>query len=208
MKKISVLIITAILICVTILAFSSCGNKSSDGDGGTHTHTMSEWRVESVADCVNDGKEVRSCTGEGCNHTERKTIPALGHDLKNVSAQAPDCVNAGHDTYQQCSRCSHSTYVELKALGHDYTIDPEKNPDGDTCVRCDQKHICSTYGAWYTTKEADCTTPGEESRKCTVCNAVDVQTTEKIDHDFDKDGKCTECGDVDSDAPELPGEEF
>ncbi len=51
-----------------------------------------------------------------CGHTEGE---ALGHAVVNHEAKAPTCTEIGWGLYETCSRCSHSTYVEKAALGHD-----------------------------------------------------------------------------------------
>lgn len=205
MKKILVLMAVAVLFCSFVLVFSSCENKSSDET--MHTHTMGEWKIEAVADCVNGGKEVRRCTGDGCNHKETRTTPPLGHKLTTVEREEPDCVTDGHFEYEVCSVCTHNTYEKIPALGHDYTVNAE-NPDGNICVVCGQKHVCSSFGAWYTVSTADCTSGGTDAHKCTSCNYVEYVDTSKVDHTFNKDGVCTVCGDEKNDATDLPDHEF
>lgn len=207
MKRILILFIATILLCASVMALSSCRNKNGD-EGGVHTHTMSEWKVTVAVDCVNDGKEVRTCTSEGCNHSETKTTPALGHELTNVEGLEPTCIEPGYKAYQKCTRCVYNTYEEISAKGHNYTVDAELNPNGDTCIDCQQVHVHVTYEDWHTVSQADCTTTGVEAHKCTGCNYEATQVTPKIDHNFDENNKCTECGDVKSDATELPGHDF
>lgn len=43
-------------------------------------------------------------------------IPALGHDYIDHAAKAPTTDSVGWETYQTCSRCNYSTYVELPKL--------------------------------------------------------------------------------------------
>jgi len=206
LKRILILMMTAILICASVFALASCDKDK--GDDTTHTHTMGEWKITVEADCVNDGKETRKCTSEGCDYAETKAIPALGHDLKDVEGMEPDCVEIGFKPYKVCTRCVYNTYVEIPATGHDYTIDAEKNPIGDTCVNCGQVHICVDHEDWYTVEEADCTGTGIDEHKCKVCNRVEEKITPKVDHNYGEDGKCTECGATESNVPELPDQEF
>lgn len=65
------------------------------------------------------------CTNDACGAVKDGTIyseeiPALGHDIVNHDAKAPDCENIGWDAYETCGRkgCEYSTYNELPALGH------------------------------------------------------------------------------------------
>jgi len=206
LKKILILMITAVLLCASVFALSSCfGGGSGDDDGGVHTHTMSEWKVEIEGSCTVDGKQVRKCTGEGCNHVETKIIPATGHTLTNHEGKEATCTEKGYKDYVTCSNCLYNTYTEIDALGHTYTTKGE----GAICDICGETHVHLTWGEWYVVdgEEASCDGMGTEHRKCEGCNYVASQSTPKLDHNYDADGKCTECGN-DSTVTELPDYEF
>ncbi len=76
--------------------------------------------------CLEDAKLTITCNA--CGYVVPETEwqkwenivgwKALGHDIKKVDAQAPDCTNVGWDAYEYCTRCDYTTYVEKKALGH------------------------------------------------------------------------------------------
>lgn len=235
MKKILILTLTAILLCVSIFAMSSCkkdkgddttddnqsNNDNQNGDNNqnddntqdeeeedVHTHTMSDWSVEISVTCTTDGKETRKCTGTDCDHTETRTVTALGHDLENIDGEEPGCSEPGYKPYTACKRCDYNTYEEIKPSGHDYTIDSELNPNGDKCVNCGQNHIHESYSDWAIVKghEPDCTETGLEQRKCDGCNLVEIQDADMLDHDYNENGKCNGCGDEKSDAPDLPAD--
>ena len=61
------------------------------------------------------------------------------------AAKAPTCTAIGWNAYETCSRCDHSTYTELKSLGHALTQHAAKAPTCtaigwnayETCSRCD-----------------------------------------------------------------------
>ena len=55
-----------------------------------------------------------------------------------------------------------------------------------------------SYGSWYTTTSATCTSGGTEERKCS-CGAVETRSTSALGHDYgywetDRDATCTEDG--------------
>ena len=208
MKKILILMMTAILLCGAVFTLSSCfgggDDESTDDDGGIHTHTMSEWKIEIPATCTEDGRQSRKCTGEGCNHQESKIIPASGHNLVHHEGQEPTCNEKGFDDYDTCTGCFYTTYKEIDALGHSY----EKG-NGDICDNCGQKHIHVTFGEWTVVDghEASCDENGLEQRKCDGCNYVEERITDMLPHSIGDDGKCTECGGT-SGGIYLPGEEF
>lgn len=236
MKKFLVLTLTAIVLCISMLAMSSCsfikkdkGNDDSnddqsnnqnnnndnqdnedDGTEDVHTHTMSDWSVEVSVTCTTDGKETRKCTSADCNHTESRTVTALGHDLQQINAQEPSCVEPGCEAYSVCKRCDYNTYKEIDPIGHDYTVDAELNPNGDKCVACGQSHVHTSYSEWTIVEghEPDCTETGLQERKCDGCNLVETKEASKLAHDYNDDGKCNGCGDEKTDAPSLPDAPF
>ena len=82
-----------------------------------HTHTWSEWKVETVPCCETAGIEVRTCLDDP-SHRESREIPALGHDWANATITAPKtCRRCGKQTglYEYISKkCSESNYnIEL-----------------------------------------------------------------------------------------------
>lgn len=78
-----------------------------------------------------------------------ETKAALGHDLIHHDAQAATCEEAGWNAYDTCSRCEYSTYEEIAALGHDYSVvyswtNPETGAITKTVVCShDSSHILS-----------------------------------------------------------------
>ena len=207
LKKILILALTAIILCTAIFALSSCfGSNSNDGDDddSVHTHTMGEWKTEVAATCTEDGKQYRTCTGDGCNHKETKVILATGHNIIHHEGQAPGCTEPGFKPYDTCSGCLLNTYEEIDPIGHSYT-----QGNGDVCDNCSQKHVHVTYGDWYTPagQDATCTDKGLQERKCDGCNYIEQKTTDKLPHDIGEDGKCTECGGT-NEGIYLPEEEF
>ena len=67
-------------------------------------------------------------------------VEPLGHDLVPHDSKAPTCTEIGWGTYNSCSRCDYTTYVEKAALGHTYgestVVEPEYDAEGYTTHTC------------------------------------------------------------------------
>lgn len=98
----------------------------------------------SAPDCTHVGYEnYRECLRSGCDYTEGKILPALGHDWVDVPGgekTAPTCLKAGTDGLHQCARCRLTEAVVVPALGHDVVTVAAKEP---TCV--DEGNIAYVY---------------------------------------------------------------
>ena len=73
-------------------------------------------------------------------------LEQLGHNLTHYSAQTPTCTEIGWNAYEKCSRCDHTTYVELPMEEHTYTstiVPPTTESGGYTL------HTCSVCGDEY-----------------------------------------------------------
>ena len=159
--------------------------------GHTPGEAVRENEVESS--CTEGGSydEVVYCTvcGEELSRETKTTVEALGHDLVHHEAKAATCTEVGWDTYDTCSRCDYTTYVELPALGHDLEHHDAKAvtctevgwDDYDTCSRCD-----------YTTRmelPARGHTPGEAVRE------NEVKATYAQEGQYEEVVRCAVCGD-------------
>ncbi len=115
-------------------------------------------------------------------------VDALGHDKISHDAQAPTCTENGWDAYVTCTRCDHTTYEEIPALGHSFgewdTIKPA------TCTEDGQKErVCEcgeketevitapghSFGEWTPVSESTCTQKGQAER---VCGCGEKETKE------------------------------
>ena len=83
-------------------------------------HEWGEWIETAAPSCTDKGIEARACTR--CDEFETRDIAALGHDLIHHDAQAPTCTENGWKAYDTCSRCDYTTYEELHALDHQYSL--------------------------------------------------------------------------------------
>ena len=169
--------------------------------------------------CTEPGGTTHRCSR--CGDTYLTDIAeALGHDLAHHDAKAATCTEIGWEAYDTCTRCSHSTYAEIPALGHDY-IDavtlPTCTAEGfttRTCDRCgyscveDRKEALGHDYAVVVTP-ATCIAPGFATHTCTRCgDSFVTDPTEALGHDYAvvvtpptctehgfETHTCTRCGD-------------
>ena len=137
------------------------------------------------ASCTVDGSydDVIYCTV--CKAELSRTpnvVEKIGHDLIPHDSKAPTCTEIGWGTYNSCSRCDYTTYVEKPALDHDLTHHEAKDPTCteigwdayDTCSRCDyttyveKAALGHTYGE-STVVEPEYDAEGYTTHTCTVC---------------------------------------
>lgn len=96
--------------------------------------------------------------GEKEVHAEAVIIPALGHDMKKGTPEAPSCTEATKSSYRQCSRCAYQDSIVWAApLGH--------TAAGDK----DSKNLRET-------KAPTCLEAGERAWECGRCNKTLTQT--------------------------------
>ena len=125
-------------------------------EGTVAEHKAGEVKVENRVDpdCENAGSYDNATYCVWCNiETSRQTVSvdALGHAIVPHDAKAATCTEIGWKAYETCSRCNHTTYSEIEALGHtDGTPVKENNVDA----------TCTTAGGY------------DMVTYCTVCNAV------------------------------------
>lgn len=162
------------------------------------------------------------CQREGCDYTEGKILPALGHDWIKVPGgekTAPTCTEAGTDGLQQCDRCGKTEAVVVPALGHDLLKYEDKEP---TCAEVGYKGYaeCQREGCEYTEGEilpatgehkwlhldaepATCTTNGyTEGQVCEVCGLVvrtEIEADAEAWHDYLAAAILDEEGNLDED---------
>ncbi len=124
-----------------------------------------------------------------CQETEGE---ALGHKWVDATCTTPKTCSvcsetegtaAGHKwtdatctTAKTCSVCS---ATDGEALGHDWAAATCTAPK--TCKRCDAtegEKLAHTFGEWETTKEPTTKEEGEDTRKCTNCDATETRPIE------------------------------
>ena len=147
-------------------------------------------------------------------------VVTVGHNIVSVDAKAPTCTEIGWDTYEYCTACTYTTYVELSADPDAHTpleavkeneVAPKCDVTGsyDLVVYCDDcgaeldrdtktvdalKHSFTKYEV---TEEAKCGVEGKEVATCDHgCGATDEKAIEALTHtDADGDYICDHgCG--------------
>ena len=212
MKKL--LCIFALLVTL-LLSLSACKVQGSGEDECEHT-SLSEWKTEKAASCTEAGEKSRHCLAEGCDYTEKDTIPKLGHDIFNYPKVDATCEAEGSTAYETCSRCDYATTpTVIEKLPH--TPSAWITDTASTCHTKGSKHkecqICKevletieidmtkhSYGSYITTTEPTCTAEGTKTKYCENdgCNAEISTSIEALGHDLKnmpgKDASCTEAG--------------
>ena len=183
-----------------------------------------------AADAVKENEIAPTCTTAGSYDSvvycsvcdveisrETKSVDALDHNIVNHNAQAPTCTEVGWEAYETCSRCDHTTYVEIPATGHNHVpavTAPTCTERGYTTYTC---HCGDTYIAdevpatghspLDAVKEKeiapDCTTKGSYDSVvyCSVCNnelSRETIPVDALDHNIVNHNAqaptCTEIG--------------
>ena len=108
------------------------------------------------------------------------TVDALGHDIINHEEKAPTCTEIGWDKYETCSRCDHTTYAEIPAIGHTESAVVVENNIVPTCT------ATGSYD-----NVVYCATCDTELSRTTII--VDALGHDIINHE-EKAPTCTEIG--------------
>ena len=162
-----------------------CGDNYTGNYVASLGHDMGNWYTTKEVTCTSDGAQRRDCSR--CDHYETQVIASNGHSYSQ-KVTAPTCTEQGYTTYT-CHCGDNYTGDYVGSLGHD-------------------------MDKWYTTKEATCTSDGEQRRDCSRCDHYETQVITSSGHQYGDDTVCDNCG-FDSTAPEYPenalmlsGEEF
>lgn len=136
---------------------------------GKHNYTkpLTDTEHFKKATCTEDGYQDYQC--DGCDATDRKTLPALGHkhaeDDEGTVTKVADCKNEGEITYT-CINCNnpYTVITDIDKSNHDI--------DGATVVKV--------------VTAATCTKGGSEIRNCKRCGSTVEVTTDALGHDWTK----------------------
>ena len=183
-------------------------------DGTTYTHARSCKNCPEV--------DTANCTGGTATCSAKAVCEVCGgkygernpnnHNLEQHAAKAPTCTEIGWNAYETCSRCDHTTYVELPALNHDYqavTVEPTCETDGYTvftCSRCNDSYTADPtdrlghqFGAWSPngtgSQSAGCLRQGCAHTGSTDCRKFTFRTAENETLTF-----CPVCGQAENAA--------
>ena len=138
-------------------------------------HNLS--RVEGkAATCTEAGyQSYEICTRASCdgkNIASVIVIDPLGHDNVSYEAKEPTCTEFGWYAYSVCQRCSHSTYSQRSATGHNYV---------NGYCECGQVNLDLHIHVWNegtVTIAATCTSSGVMKYTCTDTNCLDTKNEE------------------------------
>ena len=210
--------------CITQGKCTTCGGSYYGGhdwgawtpiyDGTTYTHARSCKNCPEV--------DTANCTGGTATCSAKAVCEVCGgkygernpnnHNLEQHAAKAPTCTEIGWNAYETCSRCDHTTYVELPALNHDYqavTVEPTCETDGYTvftCSRCNDSYTADPtdrlghqFGAWSPngtgSQSAGCLRQGCAHTGSTDCRKFTFRTAENETLTF-----CPVCGQAENAA--------
>ena len=130
--------------------------------------------------CTTEGKRTRTCTDDGCGHTEEMTLPARGHywGVGRVTTP-PTETTAGVRTYTcQIYGCNATRTEEIPKLAPQVPVSErfdDVDPDGWACedIQFDGAKICYEHPDHVfdplTNTPATCTDDGRIAGTCTVC---------------------------------------
>lgn len=122
------------------------------GDIGDH----SWYESENSFLCGTEGFYERIC--DVCGKNDNGITLGLSHDLKSHDGVAPTCTTAGYKAYEECTRCTYTTYEDLPATNHGDTkwvtvITPTETTKGVreyVCADCDYFERVSVPESIYT----------------------------------------------------------
>ncbi len=146
---------------------------------GLADHAWVDWTELIAPTCTNIGIETRQCTI--CGHDEHDIIMPTGHTMTFYEAAAPTCTNVGWNEYEACTKCALTTYVEIPALGHEWS-------------------------EWTEVITPTCTKIGLEARNCAVCYEQDLNILQPRHNEITHEAKAPNCTEVGWDEYTTCGE--
>ena len=165
----------------------------------TAAHTWED-EITLAATCTAAGLKTYTCPT--CLETKTETISAKGHNITQHDAKDATCTTIGWKTYEDCSDCDYTTYVEIAAYGHDFTTSvwqKDENSHWKKCSRCDATEQTAEH-TWNEeiTVAATCTAAGLKTYTCPTCLETKTETISAKGHNITKhdakDATCTTIG--------------
>lgn len=142
-----------------------------------HTMLLAE---HGAPTCTEDGYELYKCANTGCDHTETKSIPAVGHDWHDIRVYEQDTCTKPGLMLQKCLMCEDYRTVEFDEVVHIWeltaTVAPTCTEDGYnsySCSICGEKStevlpaLGHAWTAWNIDESPSCEHDGLRSRYCT-----------------------------------------
>lgn len=128
------------------------------------------------------------------------------HDILEDVVTNPTCLSVGYWS-KQCSGCGEIvSQTEIPALGHEYSLDEERNADCITdgykkisCIRCSESYTenipATGHDYIMTVKRKSCTDGDVYAYNCSNCDSGYVDVLPPTGHNY-VDNICTVCGDA------------
>ncbi len=177
-------------------------------------HTYGEWSVTKEPTCDYFGEKERICSV--CGHTETGSVAKLEEHVFTNSCDM-DCDACGvtrtiNHTYGEwavvqepscnvigikkriCSVCGNENIGAIEKVDH--TFDSICDEDCNVCG--EMRAASHSYSNWTVTKEPTCGVFGEKERTCLICDDVDTDIVDKLEHKYVNscDENCDNCGEV------------
>lgn len=188
-RKLTALIMATAMGLSCMVGMAGCGGNedntqntgNNSGNGQTQEHTLVAHAAKDATcteegnraywECTDCGKLFSDKDGNSETTLSAVTIAAKGHTLEKTEGTSATCKDEGIITYWTCTVC-HKLFSDAEGRTE---IDRE-----DTVIPVTDDH---TYGEWLSDGEG-------HWKKCEVCG----DTTEKVEHTFDSQLVCEECG--------------
>ena len=146
-------------------------------------HDKTDWIVTKEATCTETGSRNQVCLS--CEAVlSTKTLPALGHTIKDTAAKAATCTENGWEAYQSCTFCGYSTKKEIKATGHQY--------QEGTCK------VCGSKDPFYVPPLEKITVPALEKKEHSIAGITKSETSIPAAEMIVYNGNITEKGQMDT----------
>ena len=173
-----------------------------------HTHDWGEWKTTTPADCTAEGEEARQC--KTCGYEETRTLAKTDHNWGEWNTTTkPSCTTEGEEI-RQCKDCQKTETKKLEKTAHvtevvgakESTCTTEGYSGDEVCKYCNatikEGHSLAKtdhqWGEWKTTTKPSCTSEGEETRQCSVCQKTESRTLAKTAHNTEVVGaKAPSC---------------
>ena len=155
-------------------------------DPATHLIT-----VVTEAECEKEG--LKKCNREGCEY--KKVLSALGHERNEDGYVEQTCTEPGYWKCVRYDTCKHTEVNPSDPAKHLIVItEATCLEDGlEECSRCDnyEKVLPALDHDWETT-EATCTTDGEKTYTCAVCDETKTEKVDALGHSWGEGEVTTE----------------
>lgn len=175
-----------------------CGHQYSESIVALGHEYSSEWTIDAVATCTENGSKSHHCTR--CDSMTNVTvITAQGHSYGEWRViSEPTCSKEGSKT-RTCSTCEYIEIVAIPTIAHNYSTEwiidkevtcTEKGSKSHHCTRCDSvvditviNPLGHTSSDWIIDKNATCTENGSKHKECTVCgDTIKTETIPALGH--------------------------